>query len=191
MKHPKIAIIISSTRDSRMGKEVADFVYEVARKRNDMSFEIVDLRDYPMPFFDEPASNAFVPSTHAIAVKWQNKMAEFDGFLFVVAEYNGSITAALKNALDYANPEWVRKSAAFFSYGSIGGSRAVQHLKEICIELQMAPIRASVMIQGADFFAMYGNNAKVTDFPYLEGLTEEMLNELSWWTQALKEARKR
>lgn len=189
MSTPKIGIIISSTRASRMGAEVGDFVYSIAKKREDLSFEIVDLIDYQMPFFDEPASNAFVPSTHASAVKWQKKIAELDGFLFIVAEYNGSITAALKNALDYANPEWIRKPAAFFAYGSIGGSRAVQHLKEICIELQMAPISKSVYIQGADFFSLYMQEKKVTELTYLEDLSKDMFDNLSWWTYALKGAR--
>ncbi len=141
MSIPKIGIIISSTRITRVGEQAATYVASIAKKRTDLSFEIIDLRDYPMPFFDEVASNAYVPSTNPIAQKWQKKVAEFDGFIFITAEYNNSITAALKNALDYAYPEWNRKAAAYFSYGSAGGARAVQHLRDICVELQMAPVR--------------------------------------------------
>jgi NAD(P)H-dependent FMN reductase len=189
MNKPNIGIIISTTRGTRMGADVAAYAYSIAQQRDDLTFEIVDLRDYPLPFFDEPASNATVPASHPEALKWQKKVAQFDGFIFVVAEYNGSITAVLKNALDYANPEWVRKPAAFFAYGSIGGSRAVQHLKEICIELQMAPVRHSVLIQGADFFSLYLNQKKVDEFTYLIPLVNDMLDQLSWWTYALKRAR--
>ena len=189
MSKSKVAIIVGSTRETRMGRDAAEYVYSIAKDRTDLSFEIVDLKDYPMPFFDEPASNAFVQPTHPAALKWQKKLTEFDGFLFIVAEYNGSITAALKNALDYANPEWIRKTAAFFSYGSLGGSRAVQHLKEICIELQMAPVRNSVALQGADFFSVYLNKKKVNEFRYMDPLVVDMLDQLAWWTNALKNAR--
>lgn len=189
MSKSKVAIIVGSTRETRMGRDAAEYVYSIAKDRTDLSFEIVDLKDYPMPFFDEPASNAFVQPTHPVALKWQKKLTEFDGFLFIVAEYNGSITAALKNALDYANPEWIRKTAAFFSYGSLGGSRAVQHLKEICIELQMAPVRNSVALQGADFFSVYLNQKKVNEFRYMDPLVVDMLDQLAWWTNALKNAR--
>ena len=191
MSKPKIAIIVGSTRETRIGLDAAEYVYSIAKDRDDLTFEIVDLKDYALPFFDEPASNAFVPPSHAGAVRWQKKLTEFDGFLFIVAEYNGSITAALKNALDYANPEWIRKTAAFFSYGSLGGSRAVQHLKEICIELQMAPVRNSVALQGADFFAVYLNQKKVNEFRYMDPLVVDMLDQLAWWTKALKDAREK
>ncbi len=189
MSKPKIAIIISSTRASRVGEQAAKYLESVASKRNDLSFEVVDLRDYPMPFFNEVASNAYVPSSNEVAQKWQQKVASFDGFIFVTAEYNNSITAALKNALDYAYPEWNRKAAAYFSYGSAGGARAVQHLRDICVELQMAPVRHSVLIQGNDFYPIMNGEKQVKDLPYLKGLTETMLDQLAWWTYALKDAR--
>ncbi|MCB5231334.1 MAG: NAD(P)H-dependent oxidoreductase [Sphaerochaetaceae bacterium] len=191
MSNLKIAIIISSTRSNRVGLQAAEYVESIASKRSDMNFEIVDLRDYPLPFFDEVASNAFVPSKNPVAQKWQHFIAQFDGYVFVTAEYNNSITAALKNALDYAYPEWNRKAAAYFSYGSAGGARAVQHLRDICIELQMAPVRHSVLIQGADFFKVMTGEVKVKDLEYLEPLVNEMLEQLSWWAKALKEARKK
>ncbi|MGE4583557.1 MAG: NADPH-dependent FMN reductase [Sphaerochaeta sp.] len=191
MNVPKIGIIISSTRATRVGEQAATYVASIAKKRTDLSFEIVDLRDYPMPFFNEVASNAYVPSTNPIAQKWQKKVAEFDGFIFITAEYNNSITAALKNALDYAYPEWNRKAAAYFSYGSAGGARAVQHLKDICVELQMAPVRQAVLIQGNDFFPIMNGQKQVKDLGYLEGLVEQMLDQLSWWTLALKQAREK
>ncbi|MDD3942419.1 MAG: NAD(P)H-dependent oxidoreductase [Sphaerochaetaceae bacterium] len=191
MNVPKIGIIISSTRASRVGEQAARFVESVASKRTDLSFEIVDLRDYPMPFFDEVASNAYVPSTNEVAQRWQKKVASFDGYIFVTAEYNNSITGVLKNALDYAYPEWNRKAAAYFSYGSAGGARAVQHLRDICVELQMAPVRHSVLIQGNDFFPIMNGQKQVNELTYLEPLVTQMLDQLSWWTVALKDAREK
>ena len=191
MSVPRIAIIISSTRSSRVGAQAARYVESIASKRSDMKFEIVDLRHYPLPLFDELASNAHVPSKNPVAQEWQKFIAQFDGYIFITAEYNNSITAALKNALDYAYPEWNRKAAAYFSYGSAGGARAVQHLRDICIELQMAPVRHSVLIQGADFFKIMTGEGKVADLTYLEPLVEEMLDQLTWWTKALKEAREK
>lgn len=189
MSIPKIAIIISSTRATRVGEQAAKYVESIASKRTDLSFEIVDLRDYPMPFFDELASSAYVPSNNEVAQAWQKKVASFDGFIFITAEYNNSITAALKNALDYAYVEWNRKPAAYFSYGSAGGARAVQHLREIGIELQMAPVRHSVLVQGNDFYPIMNGQKQVKDLPYLEPLTNTMLDQLSWWAYALKAAR--
>ena len=190
MDIPKIGIIISSTRAARVGEQAARYVESVAKKRTDLAFEIIDLRDYPMPFFDEIASNAYVPSSNAVARAWQEKIASLDGFIFVTAEYNNSITAALKNALDYAYPEWNRKAAAFFSYGSAGGARAVQHLRDICVELQMAPVGQSVLIMGKDFYPIMNGERQVKDLDQLEGQVDAMLDQLSWWTGALKRARK-
>lgn len=189
MSVPKIGIIISSTRAVRVGEQAAKYVQEIASKRTDLSFELIDLRDFPMPFFDEVASNAYVPSTNPVAQKWQKKVAEFDGYIFVTAEYNNSITAVLKNALDYAYPEWGRKPAAYFAYGSAGGVRAVQHLKDICVELQMAPVRQGVYIQGSEFFPIMNGQKQVKELTYLEPLVVQMLDQLSWWTVALKNAR--
>ena len=191
MSVPKIGIIISSTRGARVGQQAAEYVYSVAKKRTDLEFEIIDLRDYPMPFFDEVASNAYVPSTNEVAQKWQKKIGLLDGFIFVTAEYNNSITAALKNALDYAYPEWNRKAAAYFSYGSAGGARAVQHLRDICVELQMAPVRQAVLIQGSEFFPIMNGEKRVNALTNLEPQVTNMLDQLSWWAEALKSARER
>ena len=117
----KIAIVISTTRATRFGHKPAQWVKDIAAQRDDIETEIVDLRDFPMPFFDEVASNAWVPSQNEVAQRWQKKVAEFDGYIFVTAEYNHGIPAVLKNALDYAYPEWNKKAAGFVGYG--GGRR--------------------------------------------------------------------
>src|SRR5712692_1293164 len=141
MAKPKIAIIISTTRAARFGEKAAKWIHAIAAARTDMSVELIDLRDYPMPFFDEPATNAWVPSKNPVAQRWQKKVAEFDGYIFVTAEYNHGVPAVLKNALDYAYPEWNKKAAGFVGYGSVGGSRAVEHLRLIAAVLQMETIR--------------------------------------------------
>ena len=189
MSKPKIAIIIGSTRDSRFGEKPAKWVHEFAAARDDIDVEIVDLKDWPLPFFNEVASNAWVPTQNEVGQRWQKKVAEFDGYIFVTPEYNRSIPAALKNALDFSYPEWNKKAAAVVGYGSVGGARAVEHLRTIAIELQMAPTRAGVHIQGADFFAAWQQGKDLRELTHLEPNVKGMLDELVWWTQALKTAR--
>jgi NAD(P)H-dependent FMN reductase len=192
MSKPKIAIIIGSTRDTRFADKPAQWVLEHAKKRTDLEFELVDLRDFDLPFFNEVASNAWVPSKDERAVKWQKKIAEFDGYLFIVSEYNRSITGALKNALDQAYKEWTHKVMAAVGYGSVGGARAVEHLRLISIELQMVPVRHAVHIGGGDFFKVspLGENQPISA---IEGSILKPLNntfdDLVWWGNATKAAR--
>jgi NAD(P)H-dependent FMN reductase len=189
MSKLKIAIVISTTRDTRFGHKPAKWVHDIAARRGDIDAEIVDLRDFPMPFFNEVASNAWAPSQNPVAQRWQKKVAEFDGFVFVTAEYNHSMPAVLKNALDYAYPEWNKKAAGFVGYGGVGGSRAVEQLRLVAAELQLATIRTGVYIQGADFMAVWKNGSELKDIPHLQPNVNEMLDQLVWWTRALKVAR--
>jgi NAD(P)H-dependent FMN reductase len=189
MAKPKIAVIISTTRAARFGEKPAKWIHGIAAARTDMSVELIDLRDYPMPFFDEPASNAWVPSKNEVAQRWQKKVAEFDGYIFVCAEYNRGVPAVLKNAIDYAYPEWNRKAAAYVGYGSVGAARSIEHLRLICVELQMAPTRTGVHIQGADFMAVYQQGKDIKELSYLEPNAKTMLDELQWWASALMVAR--
>ena len=187
-KH-KIAVIVGSTRAARFGEKPARWIHDIASRRPDMAVELVDLRDYPMPFFDEVASNAWAPSRNEVAQRWQKKVAEFDGYIFVTAEYNRSIPAVLKNALDYAYPEWNRKPMAVVGYGSVGAARAAEQLRLIAVELQMAPIRTGVHIQGADFMAVWKNEKQIAELTYLQQNATDMLDQLVWWSKALKAAR--
>jgi NAD(P)H-dependent FMN reductase len=186
---PKIAIIIGTTRATRFGEKPARWIHGVAAARGDMDLELVDLREYPMPFFDEPASNAWVPSKNEVALRWQKKVAEFDGYIFVTAEYNRGVPAVLKNALDYAYPEWNRKPAAYVGYGSVGAARSIEHLRLISVELQMAPMRTGVHIQGADFMAVWQQGKDISELSYLQPNAKSMLDELQWWASALRIAR--
>ena len=189
MAKPKIAIIIGSTRATRFGDKPAKWIYDIAAQRSDIDVELVDLRDYPMPFFDEVATNAWAPSKNEVAQRWQKKVAEFDGYIFITAEYNRGVTAVLKNALDYAYPEWNRKAAAYVGYGSVGGARAIEHLRLISVELQMAPMRTAVHIQGADFMAVWQQGKDIAELAYLAPNAKDMLDQLAWWASALKTAR--
>ena len=188
MSKPKIAVILGTTRPTRFGDKPANWIYNIAAEREDLDVELLDLRDYPLPFFDEVASNAWAPSKDPAAVAWQQKLAEFDGYIFVTPEYNHSITGVLKNAIDQAYVEWVRKPAAIVAYGMVGGARAAEQLRLILVELQMAPTRFAVHIQGADFMAaMQGKS--LHEIEHLQGSARTMLDDLAWWTNALKAAR--
>ena len=191
MNKLKIAIIISTTRAARFGHKPAQWVKDIAVARDDMNVEIVDLRDFPMPFFDEVASNAWAPSKNEVAQRWQKKVAEFDGYIFVTAEYNHGIPAVLKNAMDYAYPEWNKKAAAFVGYGAVGGARAVEQLRLVAAELQLATIRTGVYVQGADFMAVLKEGKDLKEIGYLEQGVKDMLAQLAWWTEALKAARQK
>jgi NAD(P)H-dependent FMN reductase len=188
MANPKIGIIISSTREQRFGEKAANWIHGIASQRTDLDFEIVDLRDYPMPFF-EGVSPFYAPVQNDVAKRWGAKMAELDGYLFVTAEYNRSITGALKNALDWAYKEYNRKPAAYLGYGGVGGARAVEHLRLICVELQMAPTRHGVHISGADAMGLIFQGKPFEEFPHLVPSCTALLDDLAWWTKALKSAR--
>ena len=193
MSKLKIAVIISSTRPTRFGELPAKWIADKVNERPELQAEIVDLRDFDLPFFDEMASNAWMPSANPEAVRWQNKISEFDGYIFVTAEYNRSITGALKNALDQAYVNWNKKPFGAVGYGSVGGARAVEHLRNIGVELQMVPTRSAVHIAGADFMSVhpgYGGTKTVADLEASIGNSaSDMLNQLTWWAKATKAAR--
>lgn len=192
MSKPKIAVILGSTRDSRFGPVPAKWIYELAKQREDIEVEFVDLKEYDLPFFNEMASDLWMPSADPKAVAWQNKVAEFDGYIFVVAEYNRSITAALKNALDQAYKGWVRKAAAYVGYGSVGAARAIEHLRLINVELQMVPVRSGVHIGGSEFYKVFpmGGNQPISSIEQaILPSAKDMLDQLTWWTKATKAAR--
>ncbi len=189
---PRIALIIGSTRDTRFADKPAQWVLEKAKARDDMEVELVDIRDYDLPFFNEPASNAWMPSSDPNAVRWQKKIAEFDGYIFLTSEYNRSMPASLKNALDQAYVEWNRKAAAVVSYGSMGGANAASHVRDVAIELQLAVARSSVAIGGSAFMTVHpmGEEKEMSAIEDAIGPSvDNMLNDLVWWTNATKAAR--
>jgi len=153
-----ISVIIGSTRQNRFSEKPAQWILQELRKREAIEAPLLDLRDFPMPFFDAPLPPAMPgrpPYEHDVVKKWTGQIAASDGFVFVTPEYNYGPSAVLKNAIDWVYPEWNRKAAAFVSYGSAMGSRAVQQLRETAIEIQMAPIRSSVHIPVATLWAHF------------------------------------
>ncbi|GHA15648.1 FMN reductase [Devosia pacifica] len=194
MSKPKIAVIVSSTRDSRFADKPAQWVLQQAQKRDEFDVELVDIKDFDLPFFNEMASNLWMPSEDPNAIAWQKKIGEFDGYIFVVAEYNRSITGALKNALDQAYLEWNRKPAAYVGYGSVGAARAIEHLRLINIELQMVPVRSGVHIGGSEFMKVHplGENGDISNIePAILPGMNDLLDQLVWWTSATKAQRER
>ncbi|MBX3580383.1 MAG: NAD(P)H-dependent oxidoreductase [Rhizobiaceae bacterium] len=189
MSKPKIAVIIGSTRATRFGDKPAEWIANIAKARGDFDVEIVDLRDYPMPFFDEAASSLWAPSKNEVALRWQRKVAEFDGYIITAAEYNRGPTAVLKNALDYAYTEWNRKPVTFVGYGGVGGARAVEQLRLHAVELQMVPSRYAVHVTWGDFIQILQQGKKLEDFEHLHQAAETALDDLAWWARVLKEAR--
>jgi NAD(P)H-dependent FMN reductase len=185
----KIGVIISSTRATRFADKPAKWLMDIANARSDASFELLDLRDFPMPFFDEVASNAYAPTQNEVGLRWQKKIAEFDGYIVIAAEYNHAPTGVLKNALDYAYNEWIKKPMAFVGYGSVGAARAIEQLRLIAVELQMAPTRTGVHIQGADFFGAWQQGAALEEMSHLQPGVKNMLDELVWWGDTLKAGR--
>jgi NAD(P)H-dependent FMN reductase len=186
----KIGVIIGSTRPTRFGDKPAHWIAEHAKARADFDVEIIDLADYDLPLFDAPASDLWMPTPNAHAARWQAKLNEFDGYIIVVAEYNRSISGALKNALDWAYKPFIKKAVGYVAYGSVGGARAVEHLRGIMNELQAVSVRHAVHIGGSDFFPLMMGQVKWDDVKSkFDGYAPEMLENLSWWTKATKVAR--
>ncbi len=186
----KIAVILGSVREIRRGGRVLKWLITQLGQFTDIEFELLDLRDYPLPFYDEANSPEGLRGnyTNRIAKQWASKIGASDGFIIITPEYNHGAPAVLKNALDWVYYEWNKKPVAFVSYSTnaAGGIRAVQQLRENCIELQLAPTHTAVHITYIlDTLDENGNVLKGHFNERLVGLIEELL----WWTRALKNAR--
>jgi NAD(P)H-dependent FMN reductase len=189
---PRLAMIIGSTRPTRFADKPAEWLLDHASQRDDLTLERLDLRDFDLPFFAETGTNLHVPSQDPRVLAWQEAIRPFDGYVFIVAEYNHSITAALKNALDQAYKEWMRKPFSALGYGSTGGARAIEHLRGIGIELQMVPSKFSAHISGGEMFKVHpaGANAPMSEIEgAIKPSVDAMLNDLAWWASVLSPAR--
>jgi len=182
----KIGIILGSTRPGRNGEAVAKWVDGLAQKRTDATFELVDVADYNLPLLDEPNPAMMQQYTKEHTKVWSKKISEFDGFIFVTAEYNHSIPGALKNAIDYLNVEWKNKAVGFVAYGSAGGTRAVEALRLVAGELHMADVRAQVMLS---LFTDFQNKSVFTPDPHHEGALNDVFEQVIAWSGALKTLR--
>ena len=187
-----ISVIVGSIRQKRFCEKPATWIVEHLRRRPEIEARLLDLRDYPMPFFDEattPGRPGRAPYPNEVVQRWTAQIGASDAFVFVTPEYNYGPPAVLKNAIDWVYPEWNRKAAAFVSYGSAMGARAVQQLRASAIELQLAPIRTSVHIPVATLMAHVQGGDVEKGLAELDARAGAMIDDLLWWTSALKSAR--
>jgi NAD(P)H-dependent FMN reductase len=187
-----ISVIISSTREGRFGDQPANWFHGLLAKRPDVTAKLLDLRNFPMPFFDQvmpPAWPGRPPYAIEVVQRWTAEIAGSDGFVIVAAEYNYGPPAVLKNALDWVYPEWNRKPIGFVSYGSAVGARGVQQLRETAVELQMAPVRSAVHLPRETLMAYFTGGDVSAALANSDGDAEKLIDDLLWWTGALKAAR--
>jgi len=186
-----IKIILGSTRPNRFSEFPGRWIFDMVKKREDVLAEILDLREYEMPFFNESAtpSSKKDPYMNEAVVRWTDKVKEADGFIVIAPEYNRGTPAVLKNALDYAYQEWNLKPIGFISYGVVGGARSVEHLRLSSIELQMVPIRNAVHIPAHWTLRDEAGTLKPGALDAYGKPAEALLDQLLWWAGVLKEAR--
>jgi NAD(P)H-dependent FMN reductase len=180
MANLNIGIILGSTREGRLSPQVGEWVKSLADKRGDANYEIVDIKDFNLPFLGTTDG-----SEPGIA-KWNEKIGSLDGFVFIVQEYNHSITGALKNAMDMAREAWFNKAAGIVSYGSVGGARAAEHLRAILSEQSIAHVRTHPALS---LFTDFENGQTFKPAQMHEGTVKDMLDQLVSWTTALKTVR--
>lgn len=185
-KMVKIGIITGSTRPTRIGRKVAEWVYRTARAQLNVNVELIDIADYNLPMFDEFLPPILGEYQHEHTKVWANKIASFDGFVFVTPEYNHSIPGALKNAIDFIYGEWKNKAAGFVSYGPTGGIRAVEHLRLILSEIQIAHVRAQVSLS---LYSDFEAGEVVAPRPFQMRFFIEMFDQLLLWARAFKDIR--
>ena len=186
----KTKIILGSTRQGRFGEQPAQWIMNKAEARG-LDVELLDLRDYPMPFFDEAETPSAkkTPYANPVVAKWTAKIAEGDAFVVVTPEYNHGTSGALKNAIDYVNPEWQRKAVGFVAYGTVGGARAIEQLRQVFPEIHAMTVRAAPMIITP--WLLPKNADGKTDLSGSDAQAEQMLDQLVWWGEALKAAREK
>ena len=182
----KIGIVVGSTRPGRNAEAVAQWVYKTAGKRNDAKFELVDLKDFNLPLLDEPLPASMNQYMNSHTKAWAEKIDSLDAFIFVTPEYNHAPSGALKNAIDFIYSEWNNKAAGFVSYGSVGGVRAVEHLRLIMGELQVADVRAQVAFS---LFTDFENYSVFKPAQNHETSLNTMIDQVIAWGGALKALR--
>jgi NAD(P)H-dependent FMN reductase len=183
----KIAVIIGSTRPGRNGEAVAKWVHEIAQKRSDAEFELVDIKDFNLPLLDEPMPPIMGQYSKPHTKTWAAKIGSFDGYVFVTPEYNHGICGALKNAIDFLFREWNDKAAGFVSYGGAGGARAVEHLRLVLAEVQIATVRNQVLLS---MFTDFENFSVFKPAPQREKSVNAVFDQVIAWAGALKTLRK-
>jgi len=182
----RIAVIIGSTRPGRTAQSVARWVHDLATKREDATFELVDLLDYALPHLDEALPAATGQYDHAHTRAWSETIASYDGFVFVTPEYNHSTTGVLKTAIDFLFFEWADKAAALVSYGVDGGTRAAEHLRQVLGQVKIADVQAQVALS---LHTDFENFSVLRPAPHQEEKVTVMLDQLVSWASALRPLR--
>jgi len=181
----RIAIVLGSTRPNRNGEDVAEWVLAQAAQREAV-YELVDIADYDLPLLDEPVPPSAGNYQEEHTKRWAGVIAPYDAYVFVTPEYNRSTSGALKNAVDYLYAEWNDKAIAFVGYGSIGGARAIEHLRGMAAELQMADVRQQLnFLLATDFEDL----TRFTPAEHHAPLAVTMFEQLERWARALKPLR--
>ena len=188
-QQPRIGIVIGSTREGRFGEKPAHWIHKIAEQRTDLAFELIDLRDHPLPFFNEPMPPVLAPAKNEAAQRWATKLAQLDGLIVVTPEYNHGPSAVMKNAFDHAYKEFIRKPIGFVGYGGIGAAHAVQQLRQVATALGMAPVQRAVHIGMVEFLGIWQQGKRFEDFPHLAQAANGLLDDMAWWAKALKPAR--
>ena len=182
----KIGIVLGSTRPNRNGEAVAKWVFEHAQQRTDADVELVDVADFNLPLLDEPIPPSQGKYSKDHTKRWAAKIESFDAYVFVTPEYNHATSGAMKNALDFLYREWNNKAAGFVAYGSAGGVRAVENLRLICAELQIATVRAQVAFS---LMTDFENYSTFKPAEYHQKTLSTMLDQLVAWGTAMKTVR--
>ena len=183
-----IAIVTGTTRSGRLNRQVADWVHSTAIARGDAEYKLIDIADYQLPMLGEELSPTGQEEANRNIAAWSAAMAEADGFVFVTAEYNHSPAPALTNALSYLREELANKAAGLVGYGSAMGVRAVEHLRGILSEMQIAHVQKQGMFS---LFTDFENYSTFTPTELQAGSVQPMLDQLVTWSEALAPVREK
>ncbi len=188
----KIKVIAGSTREGRFADKAATWIAGELKKQEGLEVEVLDLRDYEMPFFNEavPPSMKSEPYKNEVVAKFTGKISEGDAFVIVTPEYNHGAPGVLKNAIDWVSQEWNKKPVAFVGYGVVGAGRAIDQLRASLVELQVVPIQNAVYVNGEQYFPVaFGHGTSDELFAKYSEKAKAMIDQLVWFAQALKNAR--
>lgn len=183
----KIGIIIGSTRPTRVGKTVTDWFYSQIKESPDVQFDIIDLLEEDLPFLSEPQSAVTGVYEQEKTKKWSQKIASYDGFIFVTSEYNHGYPAPLKNAIDTLFHEWSKKPVAFVGYGGLGGARAIEQLITVIARTGAAPLAAPT-VNITNVWSAIDESGNVKP-EHVTGDKDKLVENLVWWAKLLKPAR--
>jgi NAD(P)H-dependent FMN reductase len=189
---PRIQAIMGTDREGRFSEKAAAWIADRLAERTDIELELLDLREFPMPFYDQAVPPAYGRREYPPEVaRWAATVEQADGYIAITAEYNHGYPAVLKNAFDHAFPEFNRKPIAFVGYGNVGGARAIEQLRLVTVELEMAPLRHAVHILPDVMRPIReaGDAFDVELFAPLDGRLETLVADLRWWADALRRAR--